>query len=272
MNVNRKCAADIATDTLNILEQGHYFINGKKVDVSQALQNCVKETFTYPPESVLTSDSSEKKYNTVISVVEATTLMAIKSLCDKGLQTVALNFASAKNPGGGFRNGARAQEESLARSSGLYKSIVNNEMYWYHRSRKNHAYSDYAIYSSDVPVFKKDDGSLWEEVHKCSFITCPAVNRGAMKKRNEEEIQQTMLKRVRKVVTLAAMHGNEACVFGAWGCGVFRNEPKVIAQLFSQVIREEFPQTFREIVFAIVDNCKGYFIKPFVDTFENKTT
>merc|ERR1712029_910488 len=34
-----------------------------------------------------------------------------------------LNFASARNPGGGFTTGAEAQEESLARSSGIYPCL-----------------------------------------------------------------------------------------------------------------------------------------------------
>ena len=36
---------------------------------------------------------------------------------------VCLNFASTKNPGGGFLRGSQAQEESLARASGLYACI-----------------------------------------------------------------------------------------------------------------------------------------------------
>ena len=38
----------------------------------------------------------------------------------KGLCVGVLNFASAKNPGGGFLNGSMAQEESLAIASAMY--------------------------------------------------------------------------------------------------------------------------------------------------------
>jgi len=41
--------------------------------------------------------------------------------CDK---TLCLNFASAKNAGGGFLGGSQAQEESLARSSALYATLM----------------------------------------------------------------------------------------------------------------------------------------------------
>jgi uncharacterized protein (TIGR02452 family) len=37
-------------------------------------------------------------------------------------------------------------------------------------------YTDYAIYSPDVPVIRADDGTLLAEPYLCSFITCPAVN------------------------------------------------------------------------------------------------
>ena len=57
--------------------------------------------------------------------------------------------ASAKHPGGGFLGGARAQEESLARSSGLYACINGNPMYDHHKAHGDAMYTDYAIYSPD---------------------------------------------------------------------------------------------------------------------------
>src|SRR5260370_3977443 len=63
---------------------------------------------------------------TTFEVVNCTTLEAARALwsADKGVDVLCLNFASAKHPGGGFLGGARAQEESLARSSGLYPCIA----------------------------------------------------------------------------------------------------------------------------------------------------
>jgi uncharacterized protein (TIGR02452 family) len=59
-----------------------------------------------------------------IEVVNETTLQGIAALHEEGAERIgALNFASAKNPGGGFLNGSEAREESLARSSALYASL-----------------------------------------------------------------------------------------------------------------------------------------------------
>ena len=48
-----------------------------------------------------------------------------RALAEAGHNVAALNFASAKNPGGGFRKGAQAQEECLARCSALYSSLTS---------------------------------------------------------------------------------------------------------------------------------------------------
>src|SRR5207253_843688 len=99
-----------------------------------------------------------------------TTLASARRLVAAGQRPAALNFASAKHPGGGFLNGALAQEESLARSSALYACLVGNPMYTFHQAQSDALYTDYAIYSPDVPVFRGDDGALLPEPYLCSFI------------------------------------------------------------------------------------------------------
>ncbi|MFR3753045.1 MAG: TIGR02452 family protein [Enterocloster sp.] len=80
-----------------------------------------------------------------------------------------LNFASAKNPGGGFINGAMAQEESLAASSCLYKTLTAHETYYrMNRACSTMIYTDHAIFSPDVVFFR--DGrfgllrNLWKRL------------------------------------------------------------------------------------------------------------
>src|SRR5438105_1456545 len=68
-------------------------------------------------------------------------------------QVAALNFASARHPGGGWLSGAHAQEESLARASGLVASIADDPMYARHAQSHDALYTSSAIYTSDVPVF-----------------------------------------------------------------------------------------------------------------------
>ena len=70
---------------------------------------------------------------TRVSLKNQSTVQAVLELAgEEGLGV--LNFASAKNPGGGFLNGAMAQEESLAASGGLYPTLLPHTEY-YRRNR-----------------------------------------------------------------------------------------------------------------------------------------
>jgi uncharacterized protein (TIGR02452 family) len=271
MNMNRKRAAALGQETVRILEAGHYQTEaGTVVEIEEQLRRAVAGTCSYPPDQPLHALAPGSK-ETHIEVANESTLAAARRLIEAGQRPAALNFASAKHPGGGFLGGARAQEESLARSSGLYACLAGNPMYAEHRDQRNPMYSHYAIYSPDVPVFRTDDGALLERPFLCSFITSPAVNAQVVLQRNpgyRPQIQSAMRERIFKVLTIAALHGHDALVLGAWGCGVFGNDCQEIAELFGQALRGPFCGVFAQVVFAILDwSEEARFIGPFRSVF-----
>src|SRR5262249_40116949 len=150
-------AAEIARDTVEIVTSGRYTNRaGQKVSVRAFVEAAANGTVSYAPEAQLPS-FVPSGHETVFEVVNDTTLAAARKLVEDGFNPAALNFASARHPGGGFLNGARAQEESLCRASALYFCINGDAMYRHH-AHMDCYYSNYAIYSPAVPVFKDDDG------------------------------------------------------------------------------------------------------------------
>lgn len=262
MNRNRR--TQIAQETLSILEQG-FFVSGsgRKVEILDDLNKCVDGTVVYTEDDVerLKDKVSAPAHTdpSSIEVSQETTLDAAFRLCDAmpARHVVCLNFASAKHPGGGFLSGSQAQEESLARSSGLYASIVDQKAYYdYHLRLGTSLYSDRMIYSPLVPVFRNDDGRLIDPYYRVSIITSPAVNAGAVMHNEPEKVDQiipVMRRRMEKVLWVAALHRADALVLGAWGCGVFRNNPEDMAGLwYEQLIETDaFDGRFDAIVFAV---------------------
>ncbi len=240
-------------EAVHILAEGRYLAaNGTVVSLAEPLREAVAGTVDFPPGSPLPHVVPSGR-ETVFEVTNETTLAAAARLVAAGHRPVALNFASARHPGGGFQNGARAQEESLCRSSGLFACIRSSEMYSYHAAERGGWYSDYAIYSPAVPVFRDDAGDLLAEPYLCGFVTAPAVNAGAVSRPELRDIPAEMERRVEKVLAIMAGQGHDAAILGAWGCGVFKNDPAVLADLFRKAFSSNFSGIFARVVFAVLD-------------------
>eukprot|EP00435_Cladocopium_sp_Y103_P053240 s468_g17.t1 len=245
----------MAEETLQILETGGYYSpeTGDWVDLVEPLERCVEGSFVlHEGEDIVPAGGSQVPAGDRLVKVE-----------DAG-NIVLLNFASAKNPGGGFLGGAQAQEESLARSSGLYPCLTKFQDDMYAANRKDPRggfYSDDMIFSSHVPFFRTDQGSLLPSPICCSVITCPAVNagvvaEGACRQKGGTPVMQVMEGRLRRVLRLARARGAETLILGAWGCGVFRNTPEDVARLFRAALfspKHGFDHGFARAVFAVPD-------------------
>lgn len=265
--MHRSQRANIGNDTIEVLQRRAYTNrHGTRVDLAATIDTSVAGTRLVRPggwDAVLRSAAAKEQQPrpAKIEVTDETTLAAIRRLMDDGAGPVAaLNFASARKPGGGFLSGSQAQEESLARSSALYASLTALAACGYYlanRATPDVRYTDHAILSPGVPIFRDDDGRLLDAPHTATFITMPAVNVGAMKAGSpyRAAVPAIMQRRVDGVLALAASAGCPAIVLGAWGCGVFRNDPRTIATLFARSLAPDQParRWFTRVVFAVFD-------------------
>lgn len=274
LQIPRVVARKLGEQTVQILDAGFYVTGSQKeIDLRSDIDAAVNGTVSYPPEQKLPQHAAPRG-ETRIDVRNQTSLAAFNNLTHEGLTPAILNFASALQPGGGFLNGARAQEEYLARSSTLWMCLRDHPMYAYHHAPgndKNPFYSDYVIYSPRVMVLRNDDGQLLEKPYPCAIITSPAVHANGVRKYMPErvdEIGPAMWKRILKVLAVAEHHQHDSLVLGAWGCGAFGNDGNEIAGLFHKALQKNFQGVFRHIVFAITDwSDNDHFISPFQRVF-----
>lgn len=267
--MSRSTRAALARETVEIVERGSYRSpSDRLVDVVDAVRACLEGTRFYPPEEldrlreeILSRPGGDAP--TAFEVVNETTLAGVARVLSRGDGPVAvLNFASAKNPGGGFLGGSQAQEESLARSSALHASQMRAwDFYERHRSSSSPLYSDAMILSPGCPIFRDDEGRLLDDPLAATFITSAAPNAGAVAANRPAEssaIPEVFRRRSESVLALAASRGYRRLVLGAWGCGVFRNDPAVVAESFAEHLeRGRWAGRFDCVVFSVLDAPSG---------------
>eukprot|EP01126_Amoeba_proteus_P013222 TRINITY_DN1556_c0_g1_i6.p1 TRINITY_DN1556_c0_g1~~TRINITY_DN1556_c0_g1_i6.p1 ORF type:complete len:358 (-),score=71.98 TRINITY_DN1556_c0_g1_i6:85-1158(-) len=254
---------EVAKETLEILSTGVYTVSDQIVDIRIQQREAERNTILYGvgafPHPALDDTVLCKKVETSFQFLESTTLEAAIRLCNEGSDPGVLNFASAKNPGGGFIKGSVAQEESLARNSGLYGCLTQPHVSKYYNDNKNDSsgiYTHNIIYSPSVPVFRDEISYELVQPTFISFITAPAVNFTIAQKRVEDacHILNSMLERMDRVLAIAALNSHVQLVLGAWGCGVFGNDPNDVALMWRKfLVAGKYQYTFEKIVFAVPD-------------------
>lgn len=270
----------IAEETLAIMRQGYYELPEKeekgnphagkrRIQIRADMEQSVRQSILITPkegEALLhaceETGQGENHGKRADSAVEnISTVDAIRKLSSQGKEKIGvLNFASAKNPGGGFLNGAMAQEESLAASGTLYRTLTAHEEYYQeNRKFRSMVYTDYGIYSPDV-IFFRDGGFNLAEPVKASVLTIPAVNMGQViqKKEDIKEARRIMRRRMKLALAVFARQGARNLILGAYGCGVFRNDPKDVAAWWNELLWEEgMGERFDLIFYAVFDRSKN---------------
>ena len=249
--IPRNKAAALGRSAVEATSVGYYLNRrGEKVDWSFEVHAACVGKRSIAPDAPLPTAERIARRETRVQVANETTLQASRRLVECGLKPLALNFANGLHPGGGFLNGARAQEEVLCRSSALYSTLVDDPMYEHHRRRQRPDSTDWTIYSPNVPVFRTDDGVELDRPWSLSFLTCAAPYAPAI---GQPEAGDLLQKRILRILAIARSYSYLALVLGAWGCGAFANDPHRTAVDFRKALEKDFSGVFSDIVFAITD-------------------
>jgi uncharacterized protein (TIGR02452 family) len=263
----------LALENESIIAAG-YYVNprGARVNLAADVAAACQGTRSYSPDrtqriftdQVFNAADAPRQETRFEVTGETSTQAGQRLVLREGAAGVAiLNFASARNPGGGYLGGARAQEEDLCRSSALYTTLLEaRDYYEAHRANRDTRYSHRVIFSPGVPVYRDGATRLLDAPYQVSYLTSPAPNAGALAKHEPsalEEIEGLLTERAGRVLAVAAQHGVRTLVLGAWGCGVFRNDPATVARVFRGHLAEGggFEGRFERVVFAVYDTSAG---------------
>ena len=203
-----------------------------------------------------------------VTVTKSRTYEAAMRLSDTypGRKIAVLNFASATKPGGGVINGSSAQEESLCRYPTLDRRFLWQSYYDVNRAAGDVLHTDACIYSPGIVICKTDE-NFPERMPQEDWVTVDVISCAAPNLRNTPanlynpengqavsilpaDLQRLHEQRARAILAVAADNGVDILVLGAFGCGAFRNDPRVVAKAYANVMKD-CRRYFNLIEFAI---------------------
>lgn len=233
--------------------------------------------FAAKQTSMITDKIFDSSYNTDKMMIhnvyleDTDTVSAIfKYIRPDDRNSIVLNFASYKNPGGYFLGGSSAQEESLCHESTLYQVLSDDVLkpyYEFNNKNLNRAlYLNRALISPRI-LFERNDDKRYVTV-----ITLAAPNASTFlrynpskKDVNDEALDGRIrfLSRILKDMTSSFGRWDVSnVILGAFGCGVFGQDPTRVAALMDKYINADTSIFIKNIIYAIPyrssDNYKAF--------------
>lgn len=259
---NREKRKQIAEENLKIMKIGYY----KKYDILQDVATSTMDAKFYSEEvldEIVLKQTSIEGDKNIVTVTQNDVVKELMTLKEKypTEKIAVLNCASARNAGGGFLNGSLSQEEALAYASTMFGVLKDRKDFYKNpKHLRNGLYSHSMIYAPNV-VFIRDENHVLVEPYLVDMIVSTAVNLGDLKEKGlAEEVKQAnqvMRERIERIVALAKENKVEVLVLGAFGCGVFKNNPYVVSNIFKEVLNmPAYRSAFKEVVFPIYDSNK----------------
>ncbi len=244
----------ILEDTLDILEKGSYEKNGKEINLRFSVGE-MEDAMVYLPEDIeaiersapVTKCSDDRDISRIFSCENEDALvlankkyLEIKNAGDFSPKVLVLNLASATEPGGRTRKGASAQEEDLCRRSSLLVSLESGnakKYYDYNVALKTRMGSHGIVMSHNVEIIKDAAHKTLAEPFPITVMTCAApMVRMGLEGMTEDEYEDMLETRIRGMLTVAAHENYRHLILGAFGCGVYGNDAKIVAKLFYKAI------------------------------------
>ena len=236
---------------------------------SKQIETAIKNTSIFEgPVEIPSKTVGLKPCKTAL--FQCDTLEGAILLENMGEENIAiLNFASYKHPGGMFLKGSIAQEEALCHESILFEVLRDFQEKYYNINKKNlnrSLYTDKALFSEDILFIRGG------KQHKFSVMTCAAPNYGTAKKYcnvNQNENHEVLKQRIDFMFKIAIHQNIANLVLGAWGCGVFQQNPREVASLF-MYFADKYKFYFNNIVFAVPDSKSNSNYDAFFDVVVNR--
>ena len=264
---NRNINIKDAEKLLSILENGEYQINGNTIqipeytDAKYYTHKNINELSTFVPKQNTSLDIELYSGSTVDSVIKEYKELKTRKLSGK---LGVLNFASAKHPGGGFMTGAMAQEEALCHASTLYRQLEHSEMYVDNAINLGELYND-AMNVSETYFIRDGNGNMVKPI-PAIVVTSAAVNVNRVRQSSVLDIRAAMKHRMEYILQMFIGYDCDTIILGAFGCGVFGNDPKFVAETWRELL-DKYGGYFDKVVFAILDR-NGKNMRTFKEIFK----
>lgn len=260
----------IFKETLQIANDGKYAVDGKNVMLTHSLSE-LEQAVYFPEKDVKEIICEHMKLRREpcvdempVMVTNNDTFSAALDMSRKSTlgEIAVLNFANPVNPGGGVKYGAMAQEEDLCRKSTLFVSLESEsvaEFYRFHKKDCDCFSSHSIIVSPNVEVFRSYNNDLLPYTFSVAVISCAAPIFDGIKKKSysHDEYTSILYERIMGILSVCEKMGYTKLVLGAWGCGSFSNDPKLMAKLFYKALCQ-FNGAFKKIEFAVFGGTENF--------------